>query len=154
MKAEIEKHMEHYAARLFKSHKIAEMSGIRLKPYSIAATGREDIDMAPVLDAASAALAESGIPGMAHRGLGYLIYHAGEGANWLLTRVWMEGCIVSGLLDQIAGGQRVAVEEPFIECVWEEIIAHHERNAWVGNMMGAEENPAAYLADMLPEGMH
>ena len=130
------------------------MSGIRLKPYSIAAAGREGIGMAPVLDIASAAVAESDIPGAAHSGLGYLVYHAGEGADWLLTRVWMEGCIVSGLLYRVAGGRRVAVEEPFIECVWEEVVAHHERDAWVRNMMGAGENPAAYLADLLPDGMH
>ena len=146
--------MERYTERLFKSHDIAEMSGIRLKPYSIAATGRDGIDMAPVLDIASAALAESEIPGMSHKGLGYLIYHAGEDANWLLTRVWAEECIVAGLLVQVADGQRVAVVEPFIECVWEEIVAHHERNAWVRSMMGTEENSAAYLADLHPDGMY
>ena len=146
--------MGQYKPRLFKSHGAAEMSGVRLKPYSIATAGREDIDMGPVMDIVAASLAESDIPGMEHRGLGYVVYHAGEIANWLLTRVWMDGSIVTGLLAQVEGGERVDVEKPYIECVWEEIAVHHERGAWVKHMMGAGEDPDAYLADMLPDGMH
>ena len=146
--------MERYRARLYKSHEIAGMSGVRFNPYSIAAEGREGIDMAPVLDHAAAALAASDVPGMAHKGLGYLIYHAGEGANWLLTRVWMEGGIVSGLMARIHGDGLRDVAEPFVECVWEETVAHHERDSWVKHMMGGKENPSAYLGDRCPDGMH
>lgn len=146
--------MDTYHPRTLACYDVVEMSGIRTKPYTIFAEGREGIDMAPVLDHAEIALAASSIPSTARHGLGYLIYHAGMQTNWLLTRVWMPGGIVSGLLARIENGERVDVTEPIIECVWEEVVVHHERMAWVRHMMGRAEDPDAYLDDRLPSGSY
>lgn len=146
--------MDRYEPRLFKSYDPVRMSGTRIKPYTIAAPGREDIDLQPVLDRAAVALAASSLMSMPHRGLGYLILHAGEEANWLLTRVWMKGGIVSGLLARFDGGEITDVHDPLVECVWEEVVAHYERQAWVRHMMTDAEDTAGYLGDRLTGGMH
>jgi len=100
------------------------------------------------------ALEASDIPQMPHQGLGYMVCHAGEEANWLLTRVWMEGGIVAGLLGRAEHASYAPVTTPLIECVWEEIVAHHEREAWVRHMMRGEAQPQAYVQDQLPDGMY
>lgn len=146
--------METYEARLIQSHDCVDLGGIRFKPYSIAAEGREDIAMRRVLGYAAEALAASSIPTLSHRGLGYIIYHAGTGGNWLLVRPWLDGGIVSGLLGRIDGDCYMEVTAPLIECVWEEIPAHHERGAWVRHMMTDAEDREGYLRDRLADGYH
>lgn len=146
--------METYKARLIQSHDPATVGGIRLKPYSIASEGRAKIAMRPVHGHAAEALARSSIPVMAHCRLGYVIYHAGTDGYWLLVRVWLDGGIVAGLLARVDGERCTEVADPLIECVWEEIPAHHERDAWVRHMMTDPENPQGYLRDRLPDGYH
>lgn len=146
--------MDIYLPRLIESHDPVELEGMRLKPYFIAAQGREDIDTDPVLRHAAEALRVSSVPAMAHLGLGYMVYHAGEGGNWLLVRVWLDGGIVSGLLGRIEGTRYAEVTEPLVECVWEEIPVHHERGAWVRHMMTDPADPEAYLRDRLSAGYH
>ena len=138
--------------RLIESRDPVELEGLRLKPYFIAARGREVIDTDSVLKHAAEALRASSVPSMAHLGLGYIVYHAGEGGNWLLVRVWLDGGIVSGLLGRIDGGHYSEVKEPMVECVWEEIPVHHERGAWVRYMMSDPADPEAYLRDTLASG--
>lgn len=146
--------MDIYEPRLIRNHELVELEGLCFKPYSIAAEGREDIDMEPVFEHAAEILSNSSIPSMDHRGLGYIIYHSGTGGDWLLMRAWLDGGILSGLLGRIDGDRYTEVTAPLIECVWEEIPAHHERGAWVKHIMTAPENPQAYLQDRLVEGYH
>lgn len=146
--------MGRYKTRLFRSQGLQNVNGIRLKVYTIAAEGREDIDMGPVLRYATSTLAQSPIPWTAHRESGYIIYHAGQIANWLLTRVWLKGDIVSGLLAADYGDGLADVSMPLVECVWEAVVSQYERDAWVRHMMSGEEDPAGYLADFLEDGYH
>ncbi|GAB5506858.1 MAG: hypothetical protein Rhirs2KO_20210 [Rhizobiaceae bacterium] len=146
--------MGKYAPRLFEPREAFSHAGIRFKFCTIAAAGRENIATRPIVEAAKRAVEASGVPALDHRGLGYVIYHAGEQANWLLTRVWLNGDIVSGLLGRIVDGAYVDVSEPLVECVWEEIAVHHERDAWVRHMMSGLENPDAYMAETIAVGMH
>lgn len=146
--------METYEPRLIRSLDLVTLGGITIKRYFIAVKGREDIAVQPVLGHADEALAGSSLSTLAHRGLGYLIHHAGTDGNWLLVRVWLDGGIVSGLLARIDGERCTKVTAPLIECVWEEIPAHHERGAWVRHMMTGAKNPEAYLRDRLPDGYH
>ena len=143
-----------YKKRQYKSHGLTNFDGISMKIYSIAAEGREDIDMRPVLEYAAPALAKSPIPWMSHRGLGYLIYHAGEDANWLLTRVWLKGDIVSGLTAAGYGDRFEGLSVPLVECVWESVVGHFERDAWIKHMMAEREDAKGYLNDFLKEGLH
>ena len=146
--------MDTYRPRLIESRDPAEVEGMRLKPYFIAVQGGEDVDTGPVLKQAAGALRDSSIPAMPHLGLGYVVYHAGEGGNWLLVRVWLDGGIVSGLLGRIEDQRYSEVVEPLVECVWEEIPVHHERCAWVRHMMTGSADPEAYLRDRLASGYH
>ena len=144
--------MDTYYPRLMKFHDVANISGICFKVYSIAVDGRENIVIGPVLKHASEFLAASAVPTMDHARLGYIVYHAGDGGNWLLIRTWLGGGIVAGLLGQIDGNRFDVVTEPLIECVWEEVPVHHERCAWVRHMMTDPPDPTGYLKDHLAEG--
>ncbi|WP_424981660.1 hypothetical protein [Maritalea sp. S77] len=127
--------------------------GFELKTYSICAKSRTPLPTDPIFSAAMEALHTSQIIDMPHQGIGYLMVHFGEAANWVLTRVWREGDIVAGLLTHFEAGKLLQVDEPMIECVWEEVIVHHERNAWVKHMMGGA-GKEGYLADHLADGQY
>ena len=146
--------MGQYKKRLYTSYAPIEVGGIMLKPYTIAAEGREDLNVEHALAYARKALPESGIPWMHHHGLGYLIYHAGEDANWILLRAWVEGDIQVGMICGDYGYGFKPLSIPACECVWEALIASHERDAWVRNMMSTQTDPDAYLNDTLTDGMH
>ena len=139
---------------MFRSYDIAEFSGIRFKPYTIEATEGESINIKPVLDYAKSLLAESAIPWLRHCGLGYITYHKGEDGNWLLLRTWVEGGIQAGLIAANHGQGFQLLKVPFCECVWEAVIATHERDAWVRHMMCSDQNPEAYLEDRLSAGFY
>ncbi|MEM6638339.1 MAG: hypothetical protein AAF610_00415 [Pseudomonadota bacterium] len=144
--------METYRARQVVAHPVSDLAGLKIKPYTIAAAGREEIDIHRVLEHADAELRSSGLSSLAHHGLGYVIYHAGADANWLLLRVWVDGCIVAGRVVHVVDDQRVEIESPLIECVYEQVPASHERTAWVRHMMGDTPDAAGYLADRLTDG--
>lgn len=146
--------MEIYEPRLIRNHDFVEIEGIVFKPYSIDSMGRGAFDMRPIQTHAKKALSTVSIPAMKHRGLGYIIYHSGSEATWLLVRVWLDGGIVSGTVGRIDGNRYMQVTEPVVECVWEEIPAHHERNAWVRHMMIDPESPENYLQDRLEDGYY
>ena len=146
--------MSKYKPRLFQPYDNVEITGIRLKPYTIAAEGRETIEINHALEYAEHALAESSIPWMRHFGLGYLMYHAGEDGNWFLLRAWIEGDIQVGMICGDYGKGFKPLTVPGCECVWEAVVACHERNAWVKHMMGDVESPDGYLSDKLSEGFH
>jgi hypothetical protein len=146
--------MGQYKRRQYQSFDVIEVAGIRIKPYTIAAKGREGLKIDHALNYARNALPESPIPWMRHHGLGYLMYHAGEDGNWFLLRAWVEGDIQVGMICADSGDGFKTLSVPACECVWEAVISHHERDAWVKNMMSAKPDPDAYLADRLVDGMH
>ncbi|WP_428648505.1 hypothetical protein [Roseibium sp.] len=143
-----------YKQRLYRSYPPVECAGVRLKPYTIAAAGREDFNIQAALDYAAVALAASPVAWMRHRGLGYLMHHRGEDGNWFLLRVWLEGDIQAGLLSADHGRGFEPVTMPACECVWEGLVTCHEREAWIRHMMSETENPDGYLADRLEDGFH
>ena len=147
-------HVAVYRKRMFRSHGNSDVDGIKLKIYTITANGRDETDLIQVLDRAGVALGNSLIPQMPHQRLGYLIHHAGEDADWLLTRVWLRGDIVSGLLAANHGNGFEDVSDPLVECVWESVVGQHERNAWVRHMMSVPSNAEGYLSDYLAAGWH
>lgn len=147
--------MARYKERLFRSHGLIEAGSIRLKAYTIAFEEAAEIDTGPIFDHAAAALLESRLPWLRHRGLGYVLYHAGEDGCWLLTRLWLQGDIVAGLVAADWGRGFAEVPVPAVECVWEAVVTDHERHAWVAHMMAAKDDPkAAYLSDFLPDGRY
>ena len=143
-----------YAPRMFKRSGIHTFGDIALKCYTITVKGQVPVDIDRALPYARQSLAGSLLPWLQHKGVGYLIYHAGEDANWLLTRLWMQGDIVSGLIAGDHGHGLNPIPTPFVECVWEAVICEFERNCWVKHMMIEAPDPDAWLMDQLPEGLH
>lgn len=143
-----------YAKRQFRAQGLISAGEFRLKAYSISLPGRELVDMASALEEVKAGLIGSQIPWMQHRSLGYVIYHEGEDANWLLTRVWLTGDIVAGLLAANWGHGFSAVTAPAIECVWESVVSCYERTAWVTHMMAETENAEGYLSAFLSDDLY
>lgn len=146
--------MTGYKPRQFHFHGTKEAGDICLKLYSITADGRNTPDMTQIGDIAETELLASPIPALPHRGLGYVICHAGEVANWLLIRVWREGEIVMGLLRTVEDGSAKQVEEPLIECIWEAAVSVHEREAWIKAMIEDGGGKETYLANSLEDGAH
>lgn len=146
--------MNRYQPRTIRAFAPMRTDDIVLKPYVICAEGRSTPAMEAVTAQALPALAASELPSLPHRGLGYLILHAGEEADWLLTRVWLEGDIVAGLLATLKDGRLEPVTAPLIECVWEAVVGADERDAWVRRMMVERPDPQAYLDDRLADGPH
>lgn len=143
-----------YKPREFRFHSVSVTEGIRLKTYSISAKPGVEVEMSGAMAHAAEALRQSSIPWMQHQGLGYLIYHMGEEGGWLLTRVWLKGGIVSGLLHRDQGYGFEPVPVPLVECVWESVVTQHERDAWVRQMMSDGADHQGYLEDWLPDGQY
>ena len=116
-----------YKKMLFQPHGNTVFGDIRLKAYTITADGRYKSDLLPALQQARAILDKSLIPGISHRGLGYFVHHAGEDADWVLTRVRLRGDIAAGLLAANHGNGYEEVSEPSVECVWEAVVGQQER---------------------------
>ena len=89
--------------------------------------------------------------------LGYCVLHRGELGTWLLINWWVHGDICCGRLALAATGstQFEALDaRPLLACVWEQVVMHHERDAWVRHMMSAAPDPAAYRQDRLTDGLY
>lgn len=142
-----------YEPRLFKYHSLLNVDGIQLKFYSISAKGNENIDNDLAIANVQKSLVMSEVPTMEHFKAGYVVHHAGEDSTWLLTRVWLEGGIVSGLLHRQQEDKFEKVTMPLIECVWESVVTQHERDAWVSHMMSKGDREG-YLGDYLKDGYY
>jgi len=88
-------------------------------------------------------------------GLGYVIIHQGEMRNWLLLHRWAYNDIVlASIASAPLGSAYFQLEDhrQFHACVWEHVVIHHERNAWVKHMMSGSPEPRSYLGDHLKNG--
>ena len=143
-----------YQKRKFMNFGVQPFDGVQLKLYTISAASR-----AASLNDKHDDLIKTGLEKLASkkfspRGLGYAMLHKGEDADWLLVRLWLEGDIVAGVMAGDYGKGFDWVTEPFVECIWEHLVARHERDAWVRHMMSKTPKPTAYLEDVLPHGMY
>ena len=88
-------------------------------------------------------------------GLGYVMLHHGEEANWLLFDWWISGGIACQILCRSTHGEPTQFERvfrPFMACVWEAVAIAHERDAWVSTMMRDRPSPEDYLARRIASG--
>ena len=96
---------------------------------------------------------------------GFVVLHrGGDGAAYLNAYTWvwdnvlhMRGAAaaqpVLGCPDEDPA-HFMALDRPWIGCVWELPPIQHERDAWVRHMLvPAEPDLDGYLADSMPEGM-
>ncbi|MEO0425374.1 MAG: hypothetical protein AAF184_23770 [Pseudomonadota bacterium] len=87
--------------------------------------------------------------------LGYLIVHFGAQRVWLLLHWWHGEDIVLAHLASApveAGPFQSEQGGPFHACVWEHLVIHHEREAWVRHMLVPTPDPETYLKDRMADG--
>jgi hypothetical protein len=152
-----------YAERLVRFIGIWEMNGWSLKVYGISAT-RDPSDK----DTVSSVMIESGRqiaeavftrdPTTNSYGLGYIIFHEGRLANWLLLDWWADEIQIRHQLYRSdsadpAGFQRVTSD--LIACIWELRVVEFEREAWIQTMLKSPSRPDVqrYLDLRLPDAM-
>ncbi len=88
-------------------------------------------------------------------GAAYAIVHKGEAGCWLLIHWWAHQDIAMALLafaehDSTAFSSQAG--RHFHACVWEHVLIHHERNAWVRHVLGGRHSVQNYLADVMEHG--
>lgn len=151
----IDEQAELHEKRFVDAIEVAEISGARVKSYIITEKSRNRPNLSDGYKFACTHLATEAAYGIAEKGLGYLILHAGEDADWLLVRWWLPGGIVAGIVASRQGDAEFKLcERPYVECVWEGIITEFERSAWVQHMMCATPDQASYLDATLPAGAY
>jgi len=144
-----------YRPRDIQSHGIAEMSGWRMKQYSITAdTGPIDPS---VMAAAERVAMKACLEVSSDRGgrnpVGFSILHSGAEAMWLLVDFW-----TGDIISQLAFG--AALDDPTAfepvprgrgtVCVWEMEVFSHERDSFVEHMMSQTgPNTENYLHDVI-----
>jgi hypothetical protein len=140
-----------------------EINGWKLKVYGISATrDLSDKDtVAAVMIERGRQIAESVFarnPTTNSYGLGYVIFHEGRLANWLLLDWWADEIQIRHHLYRSdsatpAGFERVTSD--LIACIWELRLIAFEREAWIETMLKSPDRPDVqrYLAARLPDGM-
>lgn len=91
-------------------------------------------------------------------GMGFGILHYSEKNIWLLLRWWAHGdigCQVLARSNHKLPTHFASMEHrPLNACVWEDLIIHHENQAWVNTMMTKSPSEQQYLAKRLPDGLY
>lgn len=151
---------EAYAPRRYRFAGLWQTAGWRLKAYGIEADEAERPLRAHIIGAARARIdrhiAESGSDEGFER-LGFTVIHRGTEGLWLLLFWWHGDILCSRLFraDPNAGEPVFEIEpRPFVACVWELVVVHHEHAAWVETMMRGAPDATRYLARILPDGVY
>lgn len=150
--------MTAYQSRSFSYHGVRESGDIALKTYAI--EGRAPLQTSTLQLAWSSAeqlIGDSRRRETDRPTPGYAIVHRGEMNTWLLAHWWDYGDIVMARLATLSTqGDRFAVteDEHFHACVWEAVVIHHERDAWVRHMLRDTPSLPRYLADSLASGAY
>ena len=149
--------MHPYTPRRIRSHGIREVSGWRLKVYSVVVDGSppEWGVFEPTVAFVEAALPSPAVAA-GRAGLGFLIAHTGRGM-WYTVLCWWdrenELPIRVWVAEQDGGPPRWRPARGSESvCVWDLDVIWHERQAWVRTLLAKHPAPdadSAYLADVL-----
>jgi hypothetical protein len=142
-----------YRPRHFSLCGIRSAGPLLAKVYEILAEGREAGDVDRAIDHIARHVRDDLFAHVNCTGVGYIVIHRGEMADWLLARTWLEGGIVAGVVYNGDGRTFEKVSAPLIECVWEAVAASHERGAWIRAGMSVAGQDQ-YLSDTLPAGYY
>lgn len=138
--------------RYFRQHGTKQADDIALKVYSITIDGSEVQDLSAILEDVTSIIVTSALIRHPHHAVGYLIYHKGKEAHWLLIRLWVEGDIVAGLLGRWTEHGFQLETRPYIECVWEGAVSNYERLSFIRYMMNESPDRESYLSDVMADG--
>lgn len=150
-----------YAPRRYRFAGLWQTAGWRLKAYGIEADEAEaplrPAQVAAAREAVDAHIRASGSDEGRER-LGFVIVHRDSRGLWMPV-FWWHGDILCSRLFRCADAAAqspafVAVAEPFVACVWDLVVVHHEHAAWVSTMMAASPEASRYLARILPDGVY
>lgn len=151
-----------YSPRRYDSAEHWTIGSLRLKFITI--SRRVDAGPAEASDeelAAAQRFAESVLPEIdamdPHYELGFAILHNGHEGRWLLIDWWVEGGVTAQIMARSTAGSPAHFERydsRLLACVWEQRAIEHERKAWISNMMIAQPDPEAYLADTIEPGLY
>ena len=147
-----------YYARQFEFVKVMSVHSTSFKTYTIRPATAADIQIGLVEAAKShvkSTLLRLQASEEGDHGLGYIIVDQGETRNWLLLHRWAYNDIVlASIASAPLGATDFQLEDhrQFHACVWEHVVIHHERNAWVKHMMSGSPEPKSYLGDHLKNG--
>lgn len=149
-----------YLPRHFRCHDVWTIGGMRLKVYVI--TDGTGNDQTSLLLTSVRKYAQEFLPvALAiennDHGLGYIILHEGEMRNWMLVHWWAYEDIVLHHVASAAPGNsdfRSQDQQRFYACVWEQVVIHHERDAWVRTMLNARPDPELWIEDRLADGQY
>jgi hypothetical protein len=152
-----------YAERLIRFLGIWEVNGWRLKVYGISATrGLHDPETvsSEMIDSGRR-IAEKVFtrnPTTNSYALGYVIFHEGRLANWLLLDWWADEIQVRHQLFKSPSADPAAFERvtsDLVACIWELRVIGFEREAWIEAMLKSPRRPDVrrYLDSRLLDGM-
>ncbi len=145
-----------YKTRPIRFLELWEWNGWRLKVYGISAVSER-----PTADLITTAkgLAKLRLPkpaqGRKRYGLGYLIVHEGENADYVFVDWWFDGDIVQhhlyGARKGHGGKLRYRWPRGAGFCVSELAVCWHEREAWIKHVLANPDEPDVdrYLADRM-----
>ncbi len=131
---------------------VREIKGWQLKVYGICAHGCQL--HTDVVDAAVWHVSQNVDWGDAETGYGFVTFHSGEEAVWLMVDLWANDILRHSLFraplsqpDQFQPGP----VDGTIACVWELAVLFHEREAWVKHVLSSTDiaDFQAYMRDVL-----
>lgn len=139
-----------YAPRPTRLHQLIRPAGWTLKLYGIS-YGRRAVDERLLTAASSAAatvLPAADKPDVF--GIGFVIAHQGQHAEWVLIDWWQAGGILAQrIVSRPYGSDDPLAQAPphLLACVWELRITTFERDAWVKFVLAQPSRPnfSAYL---------
>jgi hypothetical protein len=152
-----------YAERLVRFIGIWEIKGWKLKVYGISA--KRDLSdketVSPIIIESGRRIAETvftGNPTTNSYGLGYIIFHEGRLADWLLLDWWADEIQIRHQLYRSDSADPAAFERvtsDLIACIWELRVVAFERDAWIDTMLKSPTRPDVqqYLDTRLPDAM-
>lgn len=141
-----------------------DVNGWKLKVYGISSVrGISDpVTVDPAIVASGRQIAETVFtrsPTTNSYDLGFVIFHEGRLANWLLLDWWADEIQVRQQLFR-SGSENPStfdrVTNDLIACIWELRIVAHEREAWIDTMLKPPGRPdvCGYLERRLADGMY
>lgn len=133
-----------YTPRPTRMHGLLQPNGWTLKLYGVSFNGPTVDDQ---LLATAASAAERVLPAVDNHdvfGVGFVIAHQGQHAEWILVDWWQTGGVLAQhLLWRPCGSADPPTDAPpnLLACVWELRVTTFERNAWVHHVLADPSRP-------------
>ncbi len=153
-----------YSERLIRFLGLWEINGWMLKVYGISAdrtlNGLETIDSSMLaIGKEMASSVFTSEPTTNSYSIGYVIFHEGRLANWIILDWWADEIQIRHQLyksERANPGAFKRVTDNLVACIWELKVIEFERQAWIDHILKPASGPdaAAYFGAVLPPAMY